>query len=188
MRLCGDIIIKTKTTKQKPWNNPPYRDPAEIFTYLGFSFPRYQEGFKTYEELWTYIQSSMRFHSNFFVFNQTQNPELFNASNRKRHTNCPKWVEFLTYVQSSSVPPNSSVPAELVDLTDKERCHACRARLRKEAVAHFGKTAEWDALVERETMRTNFKKRLNGNMVREWTGEGGVELGRLLRRVGFGCQ
>ncbi|KAJ3041428.1 hypothetical protein HDV00_009408 [Rhizophlyctis rosea] len=153
--------------------------PTEILTFLGFDAKRFNEGFATQEEIFNFMTSSTNFHPSFF---SPTAPHMQNHANRTRTRLRPMWNAFLSHCLTTSPPPGSTCPPALTSPSAIVRRNA-RAAFRADAIRHFNKQAEWDALFEKERLRVVFKKKFGGGVVGALTGKEGRELGEVMKRV-----
>jgi hypothetical protein len=146
---------------------------SDTLTKLGYDASRWQQGFKTPEDIFAYVVSSP-----FFKFEFVMDELMEDAKYRSTLAQ-----EFVEYLRTAPMAPNQP-----------EHSKAPEAVLQRLFTAIPGFESLYLAAVERgqqaQARSQAVRALYNGSLVSEWTGRRGYELGVLLRRVeeGFGSK
>jgi tRNA(Ile)-lysidine synthase TilS/MesJ len=144
------------------------KDNARIFEFLGFDYGRYLQGFATKQDIFDYITSNEYFDPTNFQFDNLNS--IDRQRNRKRQT----YLEFLEYV-------NSNVFEVKRKYKEKSECIAIIDQFFPESKL-IKSIAKFDATEERSHV---VRSKFNGNLVMEWTGVVGQELGKVINDFKF---
>lgn len=137
-------------------------DPRRALEYLGYSWARYQEGFRTELEAFEYIVGGRYFSPDVYLDRSTYNGHTHDR-NRKR----PMFQRFIKYLQDlgAGIPQGAPPPSPL------------------ETVLAFGLSDRLDALRQKVRDAYLLKQRLNAKLVIELTGLSGRALGQCMDRL-----
>ncbi|KAJ3164442.1 hypothetical protein HDU88_005319 [Geranomyces variabilis] len=128
-------------------------DHEEVLRFLDLDVETCRRGFDNMDELCSY----------------------FTSTNGKQRI-LQRLGEFL---HTCVLPPGSAAFSQ----DDDHIRRAERSLFRKMAVRHFGKTAEWNTMVETERIRRQYKLMFGSAAVREITSMDGRDLGEVMKRV-----
>ncbi|KAJ3151628.1 hypothetical protein HDU86_006047 [Geranomyces michiganensis] len=138
-------------------------DHERVLRFLDLDVEVCRQGFRTMSDLCKYFTTSKYFM-----------PAAFAKHGAKQRV-LQRFGEFL---QESALPPGSAAFSEEEDVKTAER-----ALFRKIAVRHFGKTAQWNALVEKERIRRRYKAAFGADIVRGITSLAGRDLQEVMKRI-----
>ncbi|EIW80958.1 hypothetical protein CONPUDRAFT_82069 [Coniophora puteana RWD-64-598 SS2] len=160
-RACG-LSIGTKGMKMtSPHPNPPTlltSSASEAFEFMGLSLSTWEKGFTTQEAIFRFAVTSR-----FFAF-----AKLDTSGNHKLGEERTMYGEFLSWARIHATSPGCSKDVEEV---------------KKEALEHFGKKGEWDAMVRDKHEREWLKGHFNGRLVQEWTGLNGRGIKMVMDKI-----
>ncbi|KAJ3168770.1 hypothetical protein HDU87_000929 [Geranomyces variabilis] len=139
-------------------------DHEEVLRFLDLDVETCRRGFGTMDELCSYFTSTKYFM-----------PSAFSKHGGKQRI-MQRLGEFL---HKCVLPPGSAAFSE--ENGDIRRAE--RSLFRKLAVRHFGKTAEWNAMVETERIRRQYKTMFGSKVVRNITSMSGRDLGEVMKKV-----
>lgn len=146
-RFTEDIIIS--------------KDNRKIFEFLGFDYDRYLQTFDTVEEIFDYIIESKYFNREGFMMDE------LNAIDRKRNRKRATYQGFITYL-------NEKMPENKFEFSkNKSYYHELIDKYFTEA-GFYNKLIELKRLDEENKF---IKEQFNGNLIMEWTGLTGKDLG-----------
>jgi hypothetical protein len=150
------------------------KDWCKILPVLGYDYERYKQGFDTLEDIFKFVVSSEFFHKDIYLLHNRNHAARIRDRKRKTYTEFLKWIEGY-------------------EETLEQQFHATWAKYHREEsgnkkfwlpylfkqIPHFESIynevqKEWDEAVE-------FKRRFNGDLVKEWLGLEGKELGNFMR-------
>jgi hypothetical protein len=136
-------------------------DIYKVITFLGLSCERYEAGFLTVEEIFTWIEGIT-------INNDKIGIKSLGKLERKEHGNRGMWVDYWSR-----------------GILDEEYgpCEEAKKRAQQSAIDFFGKRGEYDSILERLERERLAKEKFNANKVREWTGAEGRRLGVLMKRL-----
>lgn len=129
------------------------RDPSEIFSFVGLSYGRYKEGFKTLEDIFDFIMASPYFNS------RSYSGIVGNNHERGRDRKRPNMIRFYEYTQEKEHTNFESdfSQEEVIDLLEKKFPNS---KL-KEKIAHYK---------EIEDKQKEAKEKFNVDLIRETLG------------------
>jgi len=141
------------------------KDGDKIFSFLGLSYKRWQAGFDELEDIFKFVTSSPFFSAEIFQY------ENLNHTNRIRDRKRSTYRGFLEYIKGMDneygFPFNENKDVYLPLL-----------------FAHFpGMEKQYEEGRAKLAHRLAVKAHFNGNMVSEWTGLKGEELGTFMQWV-----
>ncbi|KAI8816053.1 uncharacterized protein EV422DRAFT_331398 [Fimicolochytrium jonesii] len=139
-------------------------DHEQVLRFLGLDVEACRKGFRTVEELCAYFAATKYFM-----------PAAFSKHCERRR---PIMLRFGEFLHKTALPAGSAAFSEVNDIRRAER-----ALFRKMAVRHFGKTAQWNALVEKERIRRRYKASFGADIVRGITAMEGKELGEVMKMI-----
>ena len=143
------------------------KDSKKIFEFLGFDYERYLKGFDTLEEIFEWIINSKYFSYEVFLMDN------LNHIDRKRNKKRATYQKFLEYINTkdlSTLPntvfyKNKEIYLELVDNYFPE------AKL----------SEKLQELKDKDAFNKAMAEKFNGDLVMEWTGLKGKELGNCIK-------
>ncbi|KAI8592744.1 hypothetical protein BDZ88DRAFT_478701 [Geranomyces variabilis] len=139
-------------------------DHEEVLRFLDLDVETCCRGFDNMDDLCSYFTSTKYFM-----------PHAFSKHSGKQRI-LQRLGEFL---HKCVLPPGSAAFSE----DDDHIRRAERSLFRKMAVRHFGKTAEWNTMVETERIRRQYKLMFGSAAVRQITSMDGRDLGEVVKRV-----
>lgn len=80
------------------------KDAAKIYTFLGFNYEMYKEGFETLEDTFSYVIFSKYFNSNIYQY------ENLNNINRSRNAKRPNYQKFLDFLVANNINGGYTYP------------------------------------------------------------------------------
>lgn len=137
-------------------------DPEEIYRFLGYDYERYLEGFDTLEEIFEFVTSSSYFNSSIFEY------ENLNHANRTRNRKRKNYAAFLEWLEGKEFENHVFLTPKALYLP----------RVLKTFPHILDELEESTQLMEQTHL---IASKLNGNLVMEWTGLSGKDLGKVLR-------
>lgn len=146
------------------------KDLPKAVELLGLDSKKYKSGFKNSEELFNWIVGSKFFYSDSFKL------ENLNSINRQRNKNRKLYNEFITWAENKQFEPNAEL-IKLFEFIDENEL-AWLSILDK----YFGSKAveHYNALHLKASNNYIVKSKYNGDLVKEWTGLTGTELGNTI--------
>lgn len=152
--LLGEVSLSTK--------------PKEIFEFLGYDYPRFQQGFKNLEEVYKYTVSSPYFDITAFA------EENMNHINRVRNKKRPTFTQFLEWLNA---PEQKSLPTFTFNEDKTEYIEKAL-----EVFAHNKPRETLAQIMDNHAKREQSKDKFNGKLVSELTGLNGKDLGDFICR------
>lgn len=142
------------------------KDSKKIFEFLGFDYERYLKGFDTLEEIFDWVINSKYFNYEKFLMDN------LNHIDRKRNKKRATYQKFLEYINTkdlNSLPKHefNKEKETYIDIIDN----------------YFPEVKLVEKLAELTTKDAYNKliaERFNGNLIMEWTGLKGKELGECI--------
>lgn len=149
-------------------------DWKDILPVLGYSYERYAEGFDTLEDIFKFVVSSPFFNKEIYLLNNRNHTSRVRDAKRATYMSFLKWIE--GYEETPTQVANMTA-AGVHRALHEDKSYWLPYLFAE--IPGFKETydkvqAEWDAEVE-------FKKRFNGDLVKEWTGLFGKELGEFMK-------
>ena len=143
------------------------RDPREIYTFLGYDYDRYLQGFDTLESIFEYVSTSKYFNAEAYAYTALNNKNRVRNKKRKTYRDFLEWLEGREGLPHYTFNPNKlpyllKIAHSFPEVRLFETMGAMSEELRK---------------------ATEFSKVLNGRVVNEVTGLTGRELGLFLRSL-----
>lgn len=149
-------------------------DWNKILPVLGLDPERYNQGFDTLEDIFKYVVSSPYFNKDIFLLRNRNHTSRVRDAKRKTYMEFLKWIE--TYEETLEQKFHAEWSSyHRSSLGNKD----CWLGYLFKQIHGFEETynqvqAEWEEAVE-------FKKRYNGDLVKQYTGLSGKELGEFMR-------
>ena len=142
------------------------KDVKKILEFIDLDYSKWIEGFQNQEDLFHWISASNYFNENFYKL------EDLNSVNRTRNKKRPVYMAFIEWCQNNK-KNTSYYPSNN------------KAEYLWQSVLFFDKIEILD--IVKDSLNSfkevqNSRKIFNGNMVREWTGLSGKELGDVLKK------
>lgn len=145
-------------------------DWEEICNVLGVSYERYCQGFDELEDIFKFVVASPFFNKDIYLLHNRNNYARTRDKKRKTYTEFLKWIE--SYEETEDQILNAREP---VNSPGKDRYLPYLFENIKGFKETYNRVqAEWAEAVE-------YKKRYNGDIVRELTGLNDKELGLFMR-------
>ena len=153
------------------------KDWQAILPVLGYSYERYAQGFDTLEDIFKFVVSSPFFNKDIYLLHNRNHTSRVRDSKRKTYMDFLKWIE--DYEETDK----QRQTANMVQQEGYEK--ALWLPYLFENIEGFEKTynavqVEWNQAVE-------FKRRFNGELVKQWTGADGKELGLFMKYIKQEC-
>lgn len=147
-----------------------------ICNVLGLSYERYCEGFDDLEDIFKFVVASPFFNKDIYLLHNRNNYARTRDKKRKTYTDFLKWIENYseTFQQVSNSEWNENCKSES-DNKNHWLPHLF-SNIPGFEVTYHRVQKEWDDEIE-------YKKRFNGDLVREWTGLEDQELGKFMKRL-----
>jgi len=140
-----------------------------ILPFFGLSIERWREGFATQHEVFEWVASSR-----FYVHGRLSD----RIARAKSRANRSMYHAFFQWSEARANPAAGD-ESESLDVQEAEK-EAVIESVRAEALTFFGKQEEHDALARANQLRVRLKAMWNGRKVGEWTGGGGMIIGRVM--------
>lgn len=149
-------------------------DWNKILPVLGLDPERYNQGFDTLEDIFKYVVSSPYFNKDIFLLHNRNHTSRVRDAKRKTYMEFLKWIE--TYEETQHQVYNMTA-AGMHRAQHNNKSYWLPYLF--STIPGFEETynqvqAEWEEAVE-------FKKRYNGDLVKQYTGLSGKELGEFMR-------
>lgn len=141
------------------------RSPAEIYSFLGYDYTRWLQGFSTLEEIFAFVASSPYFKADIY------DHENLNHINRTRNRKRKTYSAFLEWLSNQA-----DLPAYAFD-ADKS-IYLLRIHNAFPEADFFGQLAAYAARQKAYDQRS---AKFNGRLVQAWTGSEGKELGKWMQ-------
>lgn len=149
-------------------------DWKDILPVLGYDYSQYGKGFDTLEDIFKFVVSSPSFSKDIYLLHNRNHTSRVRDAKRKTYMDFLKWLEGYeeTQAQRSLAWWHNGCRKETGDKRSwlPHLFHSIKGF---EAI-YNSVQAEWEQAIE-------FKKRFNGELVKEWTGLSGKELGEFMR-------
>lgn len=142
------------------------RDNRKIFEFLGLDYDRYLQTFDTVEEIFEYIIGSKYFNGDGFMM------EELNHIDKKRNKKRATYQGFITYI-------NKNKPVNKFEFSKDKSDYL---HLIDEFFPEAGFLTKLAELKKIDGENQSIKEKFNGNLVMEWTGLSGKELGLVLEK------
>jgi hypothetical protein len=140
------------------------RDHDKALAYLGYDASRFNEGFDTLDAVLEYVATTEFFNRNIYLL------ENRNAAARVRDRKRPTYTKFLQWCEAHPELPAFEYPEDKAVWLPRMAEH----------FPHF--QGEYDqALADLAELRS-VKAKFNGELVAQWTGLAGKELGAVMQR------
>lgn len=147
------------------------KDWKDILPVLGYSYERYKQGFETLDEMFQFVVSSPFFSKNIYLL------ENRNHTSRVRDAKRKTYNAFLAYCETyRETPAQRFGTCEHPKLSEGKE--GWLPYLFRNIEGFKDIYAETQAEYEREQ---KYKERFNGNLVKEWCGIDGKELGLFMQ-------
>jgi hypothetical protein len=135
-------------------------DPKTICSFIGLDYNRWLQGFERMEPLFEWL-IQCRF----------MDPSLFLKHSKSDGERRPMIAQFRDHVHHH------------FKHTDDVLNDGVLQEIQSEALSHFKKNEEFDAIRERFMLEAAMKRVFNGRLVGQWTGLSGPALGDLMQKV-----
>jgi hypothetical protein len=144
-------------------------DWAKILPVLGLSYERYQQGFDRLEDIFEFVVSSEFFNKDIYLLHNRNHTSRVRDRKRKTYTEFLKWIENHQHTNAQNF---------WIEWRKGQDKRAWLPYLFRK-IPHFETLynevqAEWEFEME-------YRKRFNGDLVREWLKLDGKELGEFMR-------
>ena len=140
-----------------------------ILPFFGLSIERWKKGFATQHEVFEWVASSCCYvHGR--LSDRTARPK--SRANRGMYQAFFEWSR----ARASLAAGDESQSRDVQEVNTEAVIQSVRA----EALIFFGKQEEHDALVLAQQRRVRLKAMWNGRKVGEWTGGGGLMIGKVM--------
>lgn len=151
-------------------------DPCEIFTFLGYSFDRFEMGFMSFANMFEFAASTPWFHRAPYQFENRNHRDRIRDEKRKVYQDFVAWLEDKPWLDKHTWASyeRNEVTAER---EGEKRQHEKRAM---DMFPQFSKRLLMARRARRE--ENDAKKVWNGRIVGEITGLSGVLLGQFMNR------
>lgn len=147
------------------------KDWKDILPVLGYSYERYAEGFDTLEDIFEFVVSSRFFNKAIYELDNRNHTSRTRDRKRKTYTEFLKWIE--SYEETPTQRFGTCETAPNVEGKAKWLPYLFRA------IPGFKE--QYEATQKDYDEAVAFKQRWNGDLVREWTGLEGKELGGFMK-------
>lgn len=149
------------------------KDMPKIFSFIGLSWERFQEGFDEVEDIFEYVISSPYFEpSSFYLENLDQ-------KNRKRNKKRKNYALFVQYIEEKFGKDDKDRSKRYHYDPDKEKYWPMIHEHFKDDIDFLGKL---EKLNKKEEYRLNVAAKYNGRIIMELIPElSGAELGRFIK-------
>lgn len=142
------------------------RDPEQIYTFLGYDYARWQQGFENLEDIFSFVVSSPYFNA--AIYDTEQLNHINRTRNRKRKT-------YMTFLEWLAARPD--LPAYAFE-PDKS-IYLIRIHNAFPEADFFGQLSDY---ADRQRAYEARQAKFNGRLVQAWTGLEGKELGMAIQR------
>lgn len=149
------------------------KNSKDIFEFLGYSWERYAEGFDTLEDIFEYVTTSPFFNKDIYLLHNRNHTSRVRDKKRKTYNEFLEWVKDKTGLnaypwQSLEERGGTKEVEEFM-----ERAFAQWPLFKY----------EYESTMVRFRRHQRAKVLFNGDLVREWTGMEGPELGKVMKEV-----
>lgn len=152
----------------------------EMFSFLGYSYDRWMNGFDDLEDIFKYVAQSHYFNKDIFLLHNR------NAVSRIRDAKRKTYMEFLKWCEEDHPEIN---PIGYLWSTDPDEKTKEKAYQLQRAIELWpGLGVEVEAVHAEIKLRKERAKVFNGNLVMEWTGLSGKGLGIFMTKIGVELQ
>lgn len=145
------------------------KDWKDILPVLGYSYERYAQGFDTLDEMFQFVVSSPSFNKDIYLLHNR------NHTSRVRDAKRKTYMSFLKYCETYE---ETSVQQYYKRSEDSSKHDYWIEYLFTHIPGFKEQYEEVQAEYEREQ---KYKERFNGNLVKEWCGIDGKELGNFMQ-------
>jgi hypothetical protein len=143
-------------------------DIKDVLYIAGLPFKNWKDGFETQEEMFEWAAQSRLFNKEIFYF------ENLNHTNRKRDSIRPDYHAWLAFIKDKpNHYPRYQTKEERTIARTKWFAQLC------ERFPHLGPARE--EILQTKADRSKHREKLNGNLIRAWTGLQGKELGDVFK-------
>jgi hypothetical protein len=151
-------------------------DPAEVFAFLGYDYQRWQQGFKTLEDVFEFATSTPYFHRRIYQFDNMNHVARIRDKKRDSYNRFLKWLE------DKPQYDKYEWSAYTGDIVTEARV-AERTHWQVEAFKTFPDYEDkcYQACVK-QRRHLQAKQKWNGDLVRQHTGLSGKLLGTFMER------
>lgn len=143
------------------------KDPKEILEYLGFSYPGFEKGFRTEEDIFRYAVSTRYFSGPAYRL------ENLNNENRSRNRKRPFYMKFIQFLETEGLLAGEYQKPSLEELQRMQTAH----------LEHFGKMEECRKMIDEVSRQRKAAELFNGNIVMKILNISGKELGEFMKSV-----
>lgn len=141
---------------------PVSQDWEQTLTLLGYDFSRWQQGFDSLEEIFEYVVSGKYFH-----------PDMYLEEAHTRDARREVYQQFLEWLANRK---HAGLSKGLARKSGENWLPYLFAHVEGFEAAHM-------KVAERLQMALQVKERFNGTLVAEWSGDSGVQLGKIIAAV-----
>lgn len=149
------------------------QNPADIMRFLGYDYSRFLSGFNELTDVFEYAASTPFFNKDIFLLHNRNHTSRVRDAKRKSYNAFLSWME---------VTPN----LRAYEWQSMEERGGTRevAEFMKRAFEFFPEFEDqYQDVMTRFDRHRQAKARFNGDLVREWTGLEGKELGEVMKRL-----
>jgi len=137
------------------------KDPKAIFTYLGYNYDRFLQGFETLEDIFRYTTTSPFFNKESYAL------ENLNHINRTRNRKRPTFMAFVKWLEEHPELQSYLYNDDKTEYVNK-------------ALRTFNKHLEYFTLLQEAKKKEYIKSKFNGELVTAVTGLEKEELGKFI--------
>jgi hypothetical protein len=157
------------------------QEPSDIFSFLGYDWARFVQGFETLEDIFEFASSTPFFHRNIYLLENRNNYSRTRDAKRPTYTAFLKWLE--------DKPELDRFQWKAFSLEEEEQAlgemGTPRWKQDREMVARAEKMfpeleRQMDEAIKKHVRVLEVKRLFNGDIVNKLTGYQGKELGQFI--------
>lgn len=141
------------------------KDWKDILPVLGYSYERYYEGFNDIEDIYEFVVSSRFFNKAIYQLDNRNHTSRVRDKKRKTYMGFLQWIENYEETEQQlgqkGINKKDFLPYLMLSMPD------------------FG--YQYQEIQKEYDRQEEFKKRFNGDLVKEWTGISGKDLGNFMK-------
>lgn len=161
-RLSDNHVFK-EITLLKDWK--------DILPVLGYSYERYKQGFETLDEMFQFVVSSPFFNKDIYLLHNR------NHTSRVRDKKRKTYMSFLKYCETYKQTHEQDINTDIVNYHGSDKRHWLNYLF--SSIEGFKE--QYEEVQAEYECEQKFKERFNGNLVKEWCGIDGKELGNFMQ-------
>jgi len=143
---------------------------GKVFEFLGYDFRRFHQGFDTLEDVFKFASSTPYFHKDIFSLHNRNHKAATRDAKRKSYNSFLKWLETA-----------DGLPEYKWQTFEERGGTKSNQEFLERAFIFFPEfEAKYNAAMQRLANHEKCKSMFNGNMVSEWTGLSGPQLGKMM--------